>query len=65
MKRTRYIVYLPHDEIARFSHVRDALNYGRLISREHGTTVEVSAPDGLIGQFTDGDATPEFLHLDR
>jgi hypothetical protein len=65
MKRTRYIVHLPGDEIARFSNVHDALAYGRMISREQGAMIEVGAPDGLIGQFNDGDATPEFAHLDR
>lgn len=59
MKRTKYVVYMPSGHIARFSDVLAALDYGRQYN------AEVSAPDGLIGQFKDGKATPEFAHLDR
>jgi hypothetical protein len=62
-KRAKYVVHLDSGHIARFSYHTDALDYGRLRSHVDGIT-EVSAPDGLIGQFENGRATPEFAHLD-
>lgn len=65
MKRARYVVHnLPGHHVARFSDPQMALDFGREQSKEVGT-VQVSAPDGLIGQFLDGMATDEFAHLDR
>jgi len=58
MKHAKYVVYLKGGHIARFSDAEAALAYGR----EHDA--EVSAPDGLIGQFQNGQATAEFIHLD-
>lgn len=40
-----------------------AIGRARQLSRETGHA-EVSAPDGLVGQFAGGKATPEFAHLD-
>lgn len=71
MKRTKYIVYLRGEHIARFSDYSHAITFARFMSRNdwgiYGGPgfVEVSAPDGIIAQFRDGGATPEFAHLDK
>jgi hypothetical protein len=49
--------------IAKFSSRQDAIDFARAQSRRGFT--EVHAPDGIIGQFQDGRATPEFEHLDQ
>ena len=60
-KRIKYTVRVS-DEIARFSYYRHAMLFARLVS-ENGHIAEVSAKDGLVGQYMNGDATPEFkLH---
>ncbi len=65
MKRCNYVIRnLPGGHTVRFSDSQMALDFAREQSKEVGT-VEVSAPDGLIGQFLDGMATDEFSHLDR
>lgn len=66
-KRTRYIVQC-RGEIARFSSYRHALLFAEMLSGRDcpGQLVEVSAPDGLVGQYRDGRPTPEFKqhHID-
>lgn len=62
--RTKYIVHYGNARLARFSDQDDALNYARWIS-ETWNGVECIAPDGLIGQFLNGRATPEFARLDQ
>ncbi len=64
MKRTKYVVHLNDGHVARFSNHQHALAYGRDASRPDLTIIEVHAPDGIIGQFTEGQATREFAHLD-
>ncbi len=65
MKRCKYYIRLAKNNVARFSDADTALRFGREESRDGCGPVEVIAPDGLIGQFRDGKATPEFSHLDR
>ena len=70
MKRTKYVVWLPGGEVARFSNPKHALDYGREASRSDRAIysgpglIEIGAPDGIIGQFSDGQASREFAHLD-
>lgn len=60
-KRTKYIVHCPGDHIARFSEQWHARAFAVVLSeRMPGHLIEMSAPDGLIGQYRGGDPTPEF-----
>lgn len=66
-KRTKYIVHCPGDHIARFSEQWHARMFAEELSkRMPGMWVEMSAPDGLIGQYHNGQPTPEFKqhHID-
>lgn len=49
--------------VAKFSDRDDAIDFARAKSR--GGFTEVHAPDGIVGQFENGKATPEFEHLDQ
>jgi len=60
-KRTKYIVNCPSDHIARFSEYWHAMEFAQGISRRfYGHLIEVAARDGLVGQYQDGQSTPEF-----
>lgn len=48
--------------VAKFSNYADAMSFARMMSAE--VDVDVRDKTGLIGQFYDGMATPEFAHLD-
>jgi len=68
-KRTKFAVWMGDDHVARFSSYSDAIWFAREVSRLDsprfaGGTSEVSDRTGLIAQFDDGAATPEFSHLD-
>lgn len=66
-KRTKYIVYSPDHHIARFSEQWHARIFAVALSeRMPGHLIEMSAPDGLIGQYRGGAPTPEFKqhHID-
>lgn len=68
-KNTKYLV-TGGDHVSRFSSYQDAIWFARECSRMDsplavpGFMTEVRMPDGLIAQFSDGKATPEFAHLD-
>lgn len=57
MRRCRYRVTYDFD-VARFTSLEDAMAFAR-----QQRWAEVSDRTGLIGQFEDGRATPEFDHL--
>jgi len=60
-KRTKFIVHCPNGHIARFSEQWHARIFAIALSeRMPGHCIEMSAPDGLIGQYRGGDTTPEF-----
>jgi hypothetical protein len=62
MKRTRYIVYCPDGHSARFSVQWHARMFAIALSeREPDLLIEMSARDGLIGQYRNGISTPEFV----
>lgn len=68
-KLTKYAVNYGRD-IACFSNRNDAIRFARLVSKVGSIWAadggaEVTAPGGLIAQFRDGRATPEFQHLDN
>lgn len=58
--RTLYVVHISDRRIARFSLAHDAQEYARFYSEVHHCRTEVSAPDGLIGQYVRGLPTSEF-----
>jgi hypothetical protein len=61
MKRTRYIVYCPDGHSARFSSQWHARLFAVALSeRMPDLLIEMSARDGLIGQYRAGVSTPEF-----
>lgn len=61
MKRTKYVVRNIEGETARFSNLRHALLFAIMLSeRMPGYLIEVSAKDGLAGQYQGGNPTPEF-----
>lgn len=60
-RHTKYTVHNIGGETARFSSLRHALLFGIMLSErmpEH--LIEVSAKDGLAGQYQGGHPTPEF-----
>lgn len=60
-KRTKYKVDTTNGDIARFSNYNQAMWFARSISLHLPQFhIEVSALDGLVGQFKNGVATPEF-----
>lgn len=66
-KPTRFIVHCPGNHIARFSEQWHARVFAVALSeRMPGHSIEMSAPDGLIGQYLGGESTPEFKqhHID-
>ena len=66
-KRTKYIVHNIEGETARFSSLRHAMLFAVMLSeRMPWCSIEVSAPDGLVGQYLGGAPTPEFKqhHID-
>lgn len=67
MKRTKYTVHHIEGETAKFSSYRHALLFAMMLSeRIPGQLIEVSAKDGLVGQYQGGNPTPEFKqhHID-
>lgn len=58
-KTCKYTVHYG-SEIAKFSDRSDAMTFARMAGYS-----EVSDKTGLIGQFVEGKATPEFAHLDK
>lgn len=70
-RRTKFTVHFGKS-VARFSDYADAMRFARMASVVGSVWMtagegqsEVVASDGIIGQFVDGKATPEFAHLDR
>jgi hypothetical protein len=66
-KRTKYVVHCPGEHIARFSEQWQARIFAVALSeRMPGHWIEMSAKDGLIGQYHGGEPTPEFKqhHID-
>jgi hypothetical protein len=66
-KHTKYTVHHIEGETARFSNLRHALLFAVMISdRMPAHLIEVSAKDGLVGQYQNGRPTPEFKqhHID-
>jgi hypothetical protein len=60
-RQTRYVVCCPDRHVARFSEQWHARMFAIALSeRMRGYLIEMSAPDGLIGQYRDGYSTPEF-----
>jgi hypothetical protein len=65
--RTKYVVHCSDNHIARFSEQWHARIFAVALSeRMPGHLIEMSAPDGLIGQYRGGAPTPEFKqhHID-
>lgn len=62
-KRTKYQVHhLVNNETARFSNLRHALLFAVARSEDQPNhLIEVSAKDGLVGQYQGGKPTPEFV----
>lgn len=64
MRRCKFVVYYhgrdESGEVARFSMLTDAEAFAR--SKDYS---ELADNSGLIGQFKNGRATPEFAHLDK
>jgi hypothetical protein len=66
-RRTKFIVWCPDGHMARFSEQWHARIFAITLSeRVPGHSIELSAPDGLIGQYRGGNPTPEFKqhHID-
>lgn len=66
-KRVKYTVHHIEGETARFSLLRHALLFALMLSeRMPWCLIEVSAKDGLAGQYKGGQPTPEFKqhHID-
>ena len=61
MKRTKYLVHCPGEHVARFSSEGHARIFAIALSRRAiNFRIEISAPDGLIGQYCEGRTTEEF-----
>lgn len=59
-KRSKFEVEIA-GEMARFSDLRQAMIYAKhMSSRTPGILIQVSAKDGLAGQYLKGETTPEF-----
>ena len=60
-KRIRYTVHNINGETAKFSSLRHAMLFAIARSEEMpGNLIEISAKDGLAGQYQAGRPTPEF-----
>lgn len=59
-RRTPFVVHMIGERVARFTNSEDAQEWGQVYSERHRVFVEVSAPDGLIGQYKHGVPTEEF-----
>lgn len=59
-QKTPYHVIHAGRLLARFFKPEDALWWAKRQSAETGHFLEIIAPDGVIGQFRSGLATPEF-----
>lgn len=60
-KRIKYTVHHIDGETAKFSSLRHALLFAVMLSdRMPSHLIEVSAKDGLAGQYQGGKSTPEF-----
>lgn len=58
--KTKYVVNVGPD-VARFSCLRHAMLFGVMLSeRMPNHLIEISAKDGLAGQYKGGNPTPEF-----
>jgi hypothetical protein len=60
----RYKIHIPNGLTEKTDDFDAAINRGRRLSAERDGLIEVSAPDGLVAQFMNGVATPEFAHID-
>ena len=60
MKRCKYAVHYGN-EVARFSGYGHAMEFARYISAAGGWLAEVTGPTGMVGQYSDGETTPEFV----
>ncbi len=60
-KRTKYVVHCSDGHVARFSEQWHGRIFAEELSKRcPGHLIEMSAEDGLIGQYVNGKPTPEF-----
>lgn len=62
-RNARFQVFVTSRPIAKFFELKDAIWYAREISYG-GSLTDVSESRGIVAQFVNGRATPEFAHID-